>query len=98
MAMELGWGVALDNGATITPFGRWSQDAGAGRRFNAGARFSLLGESGESGPVGADAHSLAPAAPAENVRFFIYLYGEHASSPIEPPQRRLGLAGQIQLR
>ena len=95
MAMELGWGVALDNGATITPFGRWSQDAGAGRRFNAGARFSLLGENGESGPAGADAHSLAPA---ENVRFFIYLYGEHASSPLEPPQRRLGLAGQIQLR
>ncbi len=91
MAMELGWGVALDNGATITPFGRWSQDAGAGQRFNAGARFSLLGQSAQSGT---GAHSPA----AESPRFILHLYGEHASSPLEPPQRRLGLAGAIQLK
>ncbi len=96
MAMELGWGVALDNGATITPFGRWSQDAGAGQRFNAGARFSLLGQSVQSS-TGTGAHSPA-AGPAESLRFILHLYGEHASSPLEPPQRRLGLAGAIQLR
>ncbi len=95
MAMELGWGVALDNGATITPFGRWSQDAGAGQRFNAGARFSLLGQSAQSGPR-ADTDASSPAA--ESPRFFLHLYGEHASSPLEPPQRRLGIAGAIQLR
>ncbi len=95
MAMELGWGVALDNGATITPFGRWSQDAGAGQRFNAGARFSLLGQSVQSGTRAAtDASSPA----AESLRFLLHLYGEHASSPLEPPQRRLGLAGVVQLR
>ncbi len=95
MAMELGWGVALDNGATITPFGRWSQDAGAGQRFNAGARFSLLGPSVQSGTRAAtDASSPA----AESLRFLLHLYGEHASSPLEPPQRRLGLAGVVQLR
>ncbi len=93
MAMELGWGVALDNGATITPFGRWSQDAGAGQRFNAGARFSLLGPSAQSGT---GVHS--PADPAQSLRFLLHLYGEHASSPLEPPQRRLGIAGAIQLR
>jgi len=98
MAMELGWGVALDNGTMITPFGCWSQDAGASRRFNAGARFSLLGESGQSGPAGTDAHSPPASSSAESPRFFIYIYGEHASSPLEPPQRRLGLAGSIQLK
>ena len=95
VAMELGWGVALNNGAAVTPFGRWSQDGGAGQRFNAGARFSLLGESTQSG------HALTPAVrnrPRREPRLLVYLYGEHAASPLQSPQRRVGLAGSIQLR
>ncbi len=85
MAMELGYGLALDNGATITPFGRWSQDVGSGRRLNVGTRFSLLG-------VPAD------ETASSDIRFFLHLFGEHASSPLQPSQRRIGLAGAVKLR
>ncbi len=61
----------------LRPFGRWSQGAGAGQRFNAGARFSLLGQSAPG------AHSHA-TGHAESPRFILHLYGEHASSPPEP--------------
>jgi len=84
VAMELGYGLALRNGAAITPVGRWSQDADGGQRFNLGARFSLLDTPAETRPTG--------------VRFLIHLYGEHTASPLDSPQRRLGLAGQIEFR
>ena len=84
MAMEFGYGLALDNGATVTPFGRWSQD-GSRRRLNVGTRLSLLGA-----PVDETASS--------DIRFFLNLFGEHASSPLQPPQRRIGLAGGVKLR
>jgi len=88
VAMEFGYGLALDNGAAVTPFGRWSHVAGAGRRLHVGTRFSLFG---------APSAETAPAAAA-GPRLFLQLFGEHATSPLHPSQRRIGLAGAVQLR
>ncbi len=88
LAMEVGWGIVLPNGAQVAPFGRWSREGVAGYRLNAGTRWTALGA------PAADEGEGAPRAP----QLTVDLFGEQASDGVQPSQRRIGLLGSIAFR
>ncbi len=88
LAMEVGWGIVLPNGAQVAPFGRWSREGAAGYRLNAGTRWTALGAPGEH--EGED----APRGP----QLMVDLFGEQADDGVHPAQRRIGLLGRIAFR
>ncbi len=88
LAMEVGWGIVLPNGAQVAPFGRWSREGAAGYRLNAGTRWTALGAPGEN--PGEDA--------PRRVQLMVDLFGEQASDGVQPAQRRVGLLGRIAFR
>ncbi len=88
LAMEVGWGIVLPNGAQVAPFGRWSREGAAGYRLNAGTRWTALGA------PAADEGEGAPRAP----QLTVDLFGEQASDGVQPTQRRIGLLGSIAFR
>ncbi len=88
LAMELGWGFVLPNGAQIAPFGRWSREGAAGYRLNAGTRWTALAAPGEHEAEGSP----------RRVQLMVDLFGEQASDGAQPAQRRIGLLGRIAFR
>ncbi len=88
LAMEVGWGIVLPNGAQVAPFGRWSREGVAGYRLNAGTRWTALGA------PAADEGEDAP----RRVQLMVDLFGEQASDGVQPAQRRVGLLGRIAFR